>query len=212
MAEEGPTIFVVDDDPSIRKSLSLLFKSAGYAVKTYASAKEFLAAERDCRGPTCLVLDVQMPGVSGLDLQEELTSWDYSMPIIFITAHGDIPMGVNAMKKGAVEFLTKPVEDSDLLNAVHEALQHDTQTRAVLDEQKRIRQRLDSLTPREYEILTYLITGMLNKQIAYDLNIAERTVKAHRRQVMEKMGVDSVAELVRLAEKVSVKPAESGTQ
>ena len=212
MAEEGPTIFVVDDDPSIRKSLSLLLKSVGYVVKPYSSAKEFLASERDCRGPTCLVLDVQMPGLSGIDLQEELASWYYSMPIIFISAHADVPMGVNAMKKGAVEFLTKPFEESDLLNAVHEALRKDTQTRAVLDEQKRIRQRLASLTPREYETLTYLITGMLNKQIAYALNIAERTVKAHRSRVMEKMGVDSVAELVRLAEKVDVKPAESGTE
>ncbi|MFC1822557.1 response regulator transcription factor [Thermodesulfobacteriota bacterium] len=212
MPNPTPTVFIVDDDPSIRESLILLLRSAGYNVKTFASANEFLDSERGTPGPACLVLDVRMPGLSGLDLQEELASRNYNIPVIFITGHGDIPMSVQAMKKGAVEFLPKPFDDDQLLGAVKEALQKDSQTRTFHDEQKLIMQRLDSLTPREHEILTYLITGMLNKQIAYELKIAERTVKAHRKQVLDKMGVDSIAELVRLTEKVGVKPAESGDQ
>lgn len=209
MLEGTPTVFVVDDDPSIRESLSLLLSSAGYGVKTFASAKEFLESERGTPGPACLVLDVKMPGLGGLDLQKELKSRNTIIPIIFITGHGDIPMSVQAMKKGAVDFLSKPFDDGDLLDAVKEALLKDSQTHADLDEQKHIMQRLDSLTAREHEVLTYLITGMLNKQIAYELNISERTVKAHRKQVFDKMGVNSIAELVRLTEKVGVKPAEA---
>ena len=207
MTESIPTVFVVDDDPSIRESLSLLLSSAGYGVKTFASAKKFLQTERSTEGSACLVLDVKMPGLSGLDLQKELTSKNYAIPVIFITGHGDIPMSVQAMKKGAVDFLPKPFDDSDLLDAVEEALLKDSQTRADLNEQKQILQRLDSLTTREHEVLTYLITGMLNKQIAFELNISERTVKAHRKQVLNKMGVDSIAELVRMTENVGVKPA-----
>ena len=209
MVEGIPTVFVVDDDPSIRKSLSLLLSSVGYGVKTFASAKEFLESERGTPGPACLVLDVKMPGLGGLDLQKELKSRNTIIPIIFITGHGDIPMSVQAMKKGAVDFLSKPFDDGDLLDAVKEALLKDSQARADLNEHKHIIQRLDSLTTREHEVLTYLITGMLNKQIAYELNISERTVKAHRKQVLHKMGVNSIAELVRLTEKVGVKPAES---
>jgi FixJ family two-component response regulator len=201
-------VFVVDDDPSIRESLSLLLSSTGYGVKTFSSAKEFLESEPDTSGPACLVLDVKMPGLSGLDLQKELKSRNYAIPIIFITGHGDIPMSVQAMKKGAVDFLSKPFDDGDLLDAVKEALLKDSQARADLVEQKQIMQRLDTLTTREHEILTYLITGMLNKQIAYELDISERTVKAHRKQVLGKMGVDSIAELVRLTEKMGVKPAD----
>ena len=208
MSDPTPTVFIVDDDSSIRESLSLLLSSAGYSVKTFASAKEFLESERDTPGPACLVLDVKMPGLSGLDLQEELTSRNYSIPVIFITGHGDIPMSVQAMKKGAVDFLSKPFDDSQLLDAVKVALLKDSQARTDLNEQKHIMQRLDSLTTREHEILTYLITGMLNKQIAYELNISERTVKAHRKQVFDKMGVNSIAELVRLTEKVGIKPAD----
>ncbi len=204
-----PTVYVVDDDPSIRESLNLLLNSAGYEVKSFASAKEFLESERGTPGPACLDLDVKMPGLGGLDLQKELRSRNTIIPIIFITGHGDIPMSVQAMKRGAVDFLSKPFDDGDLLDAVKEALLKDSQTHADLDEQKHIMQRLDSLTTREYEILTYLITGMLNKQIAYELNISERTVKAHRKQVLHKMGVNSIAELVRLTEKVGVKPAEA---
>ena len=208
MAERIPTIFVVDDDPSIRGSLSLLLNSAGYCVETFASAKEFLDLERDTSGPACLVLDVKMPGQSGLDLQEALILKNCALPLIFITGHGDIPLSVQAMKKGAVDFLSKPYDDGQLLDAVKEALLKDSQTRADLNEQKHIMQKLDSLTTREHEILTYLITGLLNKQIAYELKISERTVKAHRKQVYDKMGVNSIAELVRLTEKVGVKPAD----
>ena len=208
MAElSGMVVFVVDDDPSIRESLSLLLSSAGYGVEAFASAKEFLESERGTPGPACLVLDVKMPDLSGLDLQKELMSRNIIIPIIFITGHGDIPMSVQAIKKGAVDFLPKPFDDDDLLEAVEQALLRDSQTHADLDEQKHILQRMDSLTPREHEVLTYLITGMLNKQIAFELNISERTVKAHRKQILDKMGVDSIAELVRLTEKVGVKPA-----
>jgi FixJ family two-component response regulator len=212
MPKPTPTVFVVDDDPSIRESLSLLLSSAGYSVNTFASAKEFLESEHSTSGPACLVLDVKMPGISGLDLQKELTSRNYAIPVIFITGHGDIPMSVLAMKKGAVDFLSKPFDDGQLLDAVKVALLKDSQARSDLNEQKHIMQRLDSLTTRENEILTYLITGMLNKQIAYELKISERTVKAHRKQVFDKMGVNSMAELVRQTEKVGVKPAESSDQ
>jgi len=208
MGESIPTVIVVDDDPSIRESLSLLLSSAGYSVKTVASAKEFLESEAGTPGPTCLVLDVKMPGLSGLDLQKKLATRDYAIPVIFITGHGDIQMSVQAMKKGAVDFLSKPFDDDQLLDAVKEALLKDSQACAGLNEQKHIMQRLDSLTTREHEILTYLITGMLNKQIAYELKISERTVKAHRKQVFDKTGVNSIAELVRLTEKVSIKPAD----
>ena len=208
MSDPTQIVFVVDDDPSIRESLGLLLGSTGYDVKTFSSAREFLESELGTSGPACLVLDVKMPVLSGLDLQKELRSRNYLIPIIFITGHGDIPMSVQAMKEGAVDFLSKPFDDSDLLNAVKEALLKDSQTRDDLNEKKQIMQRLDTLTTREHEILTYLITGMLNKQIAYELDIAERTVKAHRRQVLDKMGVSSIAELVRLTEKVGVKPAE----
>jgi FixJ family two-component response regulator len=208
MVDGIPTVFLVDDDPSIRESLSLLLSSAGYGVRTFASAKKFLESDPGTSGPACLVLDVKMPGLSGLDLQKELKSRNNLIPIIFITGHGDIPMGVQAMKKGAVDFLPKPFDDGDLLEAVKEALLKDSQARAYFDEQKHIMQRLDSLTTREQEVLRYLITGMLNKQIAYELNISERTVKAHRKQVLDKLGVNSIAELVRLTEKMGVKPID----
>ncbi len=208
MVESSPIVFVVDDDPSIRESLSLLLSSAGYSVKTFASATEFLESDRRTSDPVCLVLDVRMPGISGLDLQKEFKSRDYAIPIIFITGHGDIPMSVQAMKKGAVDFLSKPFDDDQLLVAVKVALLKDSQARADLDEQKHIMRRLDSLTPREYQILTYLITGVLNKQIAYELEISERTVKAHRKQVLDKMSANSIAALVRLTEKVGIEPAD----
>jgi FixJ family two-component response regulator len=212
MAGDTPTVFVVDDDPSIRESLSLLLGSAGYSVQTFASANEFLKSDKDKGGPACLVLDVKMQGLSGLDLQGELACKGYTIPIIFITGHGDIPMSVQAMKGGAVDFLSKPFDDSEFLDAVKGALLMDSQARASLNERNQIIQRLDSLTAREHEILTYLITGMLNKQIAYELKITERTVKAHRKQVLKKLSVNSIAELVRLTEKAGVKPAELGDQ
>ena len=208
MADNNPTVFVIDDDHSIRESLSLLLASAGFGVQTFASANEFLKSDKVKEGPSCLVLDVKMKGLSGLDLQGELANRGYAIPIIFITGHGDIAMSVQAMKKGAVEFLTKPFDDDELLNAVKEALLKESQAHAGLKEQQQIMQKLDSLTTREHEILTYLIKGMLNKQIAYELKISERTVKAHRKQVLDKMGVNSIAELVRLTEKVGVMPAD----
>jgi len=208
MADANPKVFVVDDDPSIRESLGLLLSSAGYGVKTFSSAKEFLKSERSTSGPACLVLDVKMPGISGLDLQAELASRNYAIPVIFITGHGDIPMSVQAMKKGAVDFLSKPFNDDQLLDSVKAAILKDEQIRSSLDEEKNIMKRLESLTPREHEILTYLITGMLYKQIASELKISERTVKAHRKQVFEKVGVASIADLVRLTEKAGIKPAD----
>jgi two-component system response regulator FixJ len=207
MSKINPTVFVVDDDPSIRKSLDRLIKSAGLDVETFATAHEFLERHSH-RGPACLVLDVKMPGINGLELQEKLLSQEYAMPMIFITGHGDIPMTVKAIKKGAIDFLSKPFDDKDLLDVVHEALQTDSKAWTVRDELEDIHRRLESLTPREHEILTYVINGMLNKQIAYALKISEKTVKVHRGRVMEKMGVGSVAELVRLTEKLDIKPAE----
>jgi FixJ family two-component response regulator len=202
-----PTVFVIDDDASVRKSLSRLLRSAGYTTETFASAEEFLRREH-FNGIGCLLLDVQMPGLTGMDMQEELNKADYHMPIIFITGHGDIPMSVEAMKKGAVDFLTKPFDDKQLLQAVEKAIEKDTYARAEYDETLDIRRRIELLTPRENEILRYIITGMLNKQIALKLDIAEKTVKVHRGRIMEKLCVDSVAELVRLAEKVGVKPLD----
>jgi len=200
-----PTIFIIDDDDSVRKGLSRLLRSAGFAVETFATAGQFLEREH-YEGIGCLVLDVRMPGISGIDLQDELGKADYSMPIVFITGHGNIPMGVQAMKKGAVDFLAKPFDDEELLQAVREAIDKDTQGRAEHIEVHDIRGRLELLTPREYEILRYVITGMLNKQIAYELGISEKTVKVHRGRIMEKLGIDSVADLVRLAEKAGITP------
>jgi FixJ family two-component response regulator len=202
-----PLVIIVDDDPSVREALSLLLDSVGHQVRTYGSAQEFLESDLEPRGPACLVLDVRMPGLSGLDLQQELTAQNRLLPIIFITGHGDIPMGVRAMKKGAVDFLPKPFDDTDLLTAVQTALQKAAKINTDHQEQAAIRRRLETLTPREHEMLTYLLTGLLNKQIAFELDIAERTVKAHRKQVLRKMGVTSIAELVRLAEKAGIKPA-----
>jgi FixJ family two-component response regulator len=200
-----PTIFVIDDDASIRKSLSRLLRSAGYTAEAFSSAEEFLRREH-FDGAGCILLDVQMPGLSGMDLQEELSKADYHMPIVFITGHGDIPMSVEAMKKGAVDFLTKPFDDEQLLQVLRAAIEKDQNARAEYTEVREIRRRIELLTPREDEILRYVVTGMLNKQIALELGIAEKTVKVHRGRVMEKLGVDSVAELVRLAEKAGIKP------
>jgi FixJ family two-component response regulator len=208
MTVSRPTIFVIDDDASVRKSLSRLLRSAGYTIETFPSAEEFLRREH-FDGVGCIVLDVQMPGLSGMDLQEELSKADYHMPIIFITGHGDIPMSVQAMKKGAVDFLTKPCDDEQLLRAVENATEKDGQGRTEYHEVQDIRRRIESLTAREHEIFRYVITGMLNKQIALELKIAEKTVKVHRGRVMEKLGANSVAELVRLAEKVGIEPPEN---
>jgi FixJ family two-component response regulator len=202
-----PTVFVIDDDASVRKSLSRLLRSAGYTAETFSSAEEFLRREH-FDGAGCILLDVKMPGLSGMDLQEELNKADYHMPIVFITGHGDIPMTVEAMKKGAVDFLTKPFDDKELLQALRAAIEKDRNARAEHTEVYEIRRLIELLTPRENEILRYVVTGMLNKQIALELDIAEKTVKVHRGRVMEKLGVDSVAELVRLAEKAGINPTK----
>jgi FixJ family two-component response regulator len=197
------TVFVIDDDASVRKSLSRLLRSAGYTAETFSSAEEFLRREH-FDGVGCILLDVKMPGLSGMDLQEELNKADYHLPIVFITGHGDIPTSVEAMKKGAVDFLTKPFDDEELLQALRAAIEKDRNARAEYTEVHEIRRLIELLTPREDEILRYVVTGMLNKQIALELGIAEKTVKVHRGRVMEKLGVDSVADLVRLAEKAGI--------
>ncbi len=205
MVESESTVFVIDDDPSVRKSLSRLLRSIGYAVETFSSTEEFLTREF-FNAVGCIILDVQMPGRSGMDLQIELSKTQYSMPIVFITGHGDIPMGVEAIKRGAVHFLTKPFDDKKLMAAVKEAIEKDRKAKTEQSEVRGIRGRIGLLTPREYEILRYVISGILNKQIAFRLNIAEKTVKIHRGRVMEKLRVDSVAELVRLAQKTGIEP------
>jgi len=207
MPSPKPIVFVIDDDASVRKSLSRLLRSMGLNVEAFASADSFLRREH-YDGVGCIVLDVRMPGLSGMDLQVELSRADYSMPIIFITGHGNIPMSVQAMKKGAVNFLAKPFDDEELLQAVREAIEKDRSVKAERAKVHDIRRRIDMLTPREHEILRHVITGMLNKQIALKLDIAEKTVKIHRGRVMEKLSVNSVAELVRLAEKAGIEPPE----
>lgn len=210
MREHKPTVFLVDDDASVRKSLARLLRSADLHVETFVSAHDFLNRE-PFDGNGCLVLDIKMPGLSGTDLFKELGKGDYSMPVVFITGHGDIPTGVQAIKEGAVDFLTKPAEDKHILKAVRAALEKDAIEREKHVNLTHIRQRLRQLTEREYEVLTYVITGMLNKQIAYALGISEKTVKVHRGRVTEKLGMYSVAELVRLAEKAGVQAADSST-
>jgi FixJ family two-component response regulator len=207
MTGPNPTIFIIDDDASMRRALSYLLQSAGYKVKTYASAEEFQRRER-YDGVGCIILDVRMPGLSGMDLQEKLMRSDYLMPIIFLTGHGELSMGVQAMKKGAIDFLTKPCDDEQLLGAVHNAIEKDLQERGSFEEKQEIRRRIELLTPRENEILRYVIAGMLNKQIAGKLGIAEPTVKIHRGRIMEKLCAESVADLVRLSAKAGVEPAE----
>ncbi len=208
MSEPQPTVFVVDDDASIRRALSYLLVSAGYRVETYASANEFLARE-PYDGVGCIILDVRMPSLSGMELQEKLIELACGMPIIFYTGHGKLDMGVQAMKKGAADFLTKPCQDDKLLAAVDSAIQKARTKRAVTEESEEIRRRIELLTPREHEILRYVVLGMLNKQIAGKLAIAEATVKIHRRRIMEKLCAGSVADLVRLAEKAGVELPKS---
>jgi FixJ family two-component response regulator len=198
-------VFVVDDDPSVRRSLGRLLKSAGHRIELCASAGEFLQRER-LVGTGCLVLDVQLPGLDGLELQQVLNSTDCPLPIIFITGHGDIPMSVRAMKAGAVDFLAKPFVADALLHAVAQALEKSERTSREQAELKQIQQRLATLTPREHQVLQGVIAGKLNKQIANDLGTVEKTVKVHRGRVMGKMRVLSVAELVRQAEKAGINP------
>jgi FixJ family two-component response regulator len=199
------TVFLIDDDPSVRRALARLIKSAGYQVQTFVSAREFLDRMPDAARPACLVLDVRMPGLSGIDLQRELRLTNPILPIIFITGHGDIPMSVKAMKDGAVDFLPKPVKDEDLLRAIEQALARAVHDRAELDETEDIQSRVEKLTPREREVMNLVVTGRLNKQIAFALGIVEKTIKVHRARVMDKMQVDSVAELVRLADRAGIR-------
>jgi FixJ family two-component response regulator len=204
MAEAPPTIVVIDDDPAIRDSLGGLLRSVGLQAKLLASVSEFLKSGRP-NSPTCLVLDVRLPGRSGLDFQRELTAADIHLPVIFITGHGDIPMSVQAMKGGAIEFLTKPFRDQDLLDAIEIGLERD---RAWLEEEKalaQLRTRFETLTPREREVMARVVTGRLNKQIAGDIGISEITVKVHRGQVMRKMQAKSLPELARMADKLKLK-------
>ncbi len=198
-----PTVFVVDDDPAVRLSLSRLLRSAQLEVATFGSAREFLD-RHDPRAPGCLLLDVSMPGLDGLDLQAALSAKGSEIPIVFLTGHGDVPTSVQAMKRGAMDFLTKPANDDDLLEAIRVAIQKDAvqrQARAELDD---ILQRLATLTPREREVLAHVVSGQLNKQIAGDLGTVEKTIKVHRARVMEKMRAQSVADLVRMAERAGI--------
>ena len=201
MTEALPRVFIVDDDPSIRRSLERLITLAGYEVETYASATDFLA--RDLYdGPCCLVLNVRMPGLTGLDLQEELNHAHLDLPIVFITGHGDIPMSVKAMKAGAVDFLPKPFEEEELLDAIGRSLEKHVRSREERAERASIERRVASLTLREYQVFTLVVTGLLNKQIGAELGVKEKTVKVHRARVMQKMEVVSLAKLARLAERL----------
>ena len=204
MSDAVPSVFVVDDDPAVLKSLSRLLRSVQLTVVTFGSPQEFLE-RHDPYARGCLVLDMEMPGFNGLELQEALTTQDSAIPIIFLTGQGDVPMSVQAMKHGAFDFLTKPVNDDDLIKAVHAALEKDRIERQARDELDDIQARLATLTPREREVLTHVVSGQLNKQIAIDLGTVEKTVKVHRARVMENMKVQSVAQLVRLTERVKRK-------
>jgi len=208
MTEAGGVVFVIDDDPSMRESLKNLIRSVGLRAEAFGSADEFLGSKR-LHGPGCLVLDVRMPGMSGLDLQKRMVEAGTDIPIIFLTGHADIPMSVQAMKAGAAEFLTKPVREQDLLDAIQQALERDRAAVAKRAEVDDLRDRLDSLTPRERDVMRHVIAGLLNKQIAGELDMSETTVKIHRHHVMEKMRAGSLAELVRMADRLGLPTPKS---
>jgi FixJ family two-component response regulator len=207
MPDVRSIVFVVDDDVSVRESLELLIKSAGWQPETFGSAQEFLSQPRPAV-PCCLVLDVTLPGLSGLELQKQLAERT-DMPIIFITGHGDIPMSVQAMKAGAVEFLTKPFKDDLLLDAIRGAIDHSRAALRLDSEMRLIRNRYESLTPREREVMALVVSGLLNKQVGGELGISEITVKAHRGQVMRKMKADSLPDLVTMAARLGLRPASA---
>ena len=203
MNGDEPIVFIVDDDPSICEALTRLLGTVGLRAEAFKSPQEFLKTKRP-DAPSCLVLDVRLPGLSGLDLQRELANTDPPIQIVFITAHGDIPMSVQALKAGAVDFLTKPFRDQELLDAVQQAIDRDRAARDQRAGLGELRRRYESLTPRERDVMTLVVTGLLNKQIASRLHTSEATVKAHRAQLMRKMEADSVAQLVRIAEELSL--------
>jgi len=206
MDNQPSTCFVVDDDASVRRSLSFLIKSLGYRVETFDCADAFLA--RKPHGDIgCIITDVKMPGLTGLDLQDALGRGENALPIIFITGHGDLPMGVKAMKKGAVDFLAKPFDDEDLIAAIALALERCRNARETSAAAAAAQRRIETLSPREHEVLRHVISGRLNKQIAFDLGIAEHTVKIHRGRIMKKLAVASLADLVRLVEKAGIEPS-----
>ena len=207
MTDADAIVFVVDDDSSIREAIESLVKLAGLRVETFGTAQEFLVRERPDL-PGCVVLDVELPGLSGLDLQRELAAHGIKLPIIFITGYGDIPMSVRAMKAGALEFLTKPFRDQDLLDAIRQALERDRAARRHSKEIAELRERSDALTSRETEVMSLVVAGLLNKQIAAELGISEVTVKIHRGRVMNKMGAQSLAELVRMTERLEIPTAK----
>jgi FixJ family two-component response regulator len=208
MTDAEALVFVVDDDASLRASLQDLLESVGLRVAACASAQEFLRRPRP-EVPSCLVLDVRLPGLSGLELQQRLAPGDLALPIIFITGHGDIPMSVQAMKAGAVDFLSKPFRDQDLLDAVHQALARDRAARAQQAERAALRRRFEALTPRQRDVMARMVAGLLNKQIAGELGTSEATVKTHRKQVMAKMRAESLADLIRFADQLGLLPPKS---
>ncbi len=201
-------VCVVDDDQSMRRGLRRLFKSVGYAAEMFASAEDYLAREIFV-GPICLVLDLRMPGLNGLGLQEALETRGACEQIVFITGHGDVPTATRAMKKGAVDFLTKPFDDEELILAVKRALERAEEQLRRHGERREARRRIDKLTPREFEVFRFVIRGLLNKQIAAELHTAEKTIKVHRGRVMQKLGVTSVADLVRISQRAGVSPARN---
>jgi FixJ family two-component response regulator len=204
MGQPEPVVFVVDDDVSVRESLKNLFRSVGLNVVTFSAAQEFLSSNSS--GPGCLVLDVRLPGLSGLDLQRELVENNQAIPIVFITGHGDIPMSVRAIKAGAVEFLTKPFRDQDLLDAVRQAIDRDREIRSREKEIATLKERFASLTLREQQVMKHVVRGLINKQIAAEIGITEPTVKLHRGRLMRKMAAESLADLIRMAQKCGVLP------